>query len=610
MRRQKPSGREAACAPGEGEAGLGTLPVWNLGDLYESPESDCIDRDLNWLGGECDAFATEHEGRLASLSGDGLARAIRRYEAIVRRQHRLSLYAALRFQQNLSDPERGKFLADMQSRLTELTRPLVFFTLELNRLDEDVVEPWIRESGDLAHYRTWLRRTRAFRPHQLSSEIETYSHDLEPVTVAAWCRLFSETVTALEIEVDGESLSLERALNVFQETDRGRRQRAFTAVAQGLEANRRQFARITNTLVQSKEIDDRWRKLPTPRSARHLANDIEPEIVDALRDAVVEAYERIPHRYYALKSRWMGVERLESWDRIAPLPDQGDRIYSWSEAREIVEQAFCEFAPVMAEHAAPFFERGWIDAPASPGKAPGAFSAGGPSDVHPYILLNYQGRVRDVMTLAHELGHGVHQSLASRQGDLMSSAPLTFAETASVFGEMLVFRALLDRETDPGARRALLAGKAEDMINTVFRQISFYEFETRLHEERRSGELTSEEIGRIWCEVIGESLGPAVRLNDGFENFWCYVPHFVHQPFYVYAYAFGDALVNALYGVYRQDSLGGFEDRYVELLRAGGALRHPQLLAPFGLDLRDSSFWRIGLGLIEDTIDEAEAIRI
>ena len=373
--------------------------------------------------------------------------------------------------------------------------------------------------------------------------------------------------------------------------------------------NKRLFARITNTLVQSKEIEDRWRKLPTPQFARHLANDIEPEIVGALRDAVVNAYPRISHRYYALKARWMGLENLESWDRNAPLPGQGDRVYSWEEARRIVEEAFTGFSPRMTELAEPFFDRGWIDAPASPGKAPGAFSASGPSDVHPFILLNYQGRVRDVMTLAHELGHGIHQSLASAQGDLMSDAPLTFAETASVFAEMLTFRALLARERDPAARRALLAGKAEDMINTVVRQISFYEFESRLHEARRAGELSAEEIGSHWCAAIRESLGPAVRLSEEYENFWCYVPHFIHTPFYVYAYAFGDALVNALYGLYRQGGKG-FADKYLALLQAGGAQRHPELLAPFGLDLRDPAFWEIGLDLIEETINEAEAIEV
>lgn len=597
---------------GEGaasEAALGDLPVWRLEDLYESPDSAQIKRDLNWLGGECAAFASEFEGCLASLSGEVLLGAIRRFEAIVRKKRRLALYASLRFQQNTQDPARGKLLADIQTGLTGHTRPLVFFTLELNQIDDAALADRYAECAELGHYRAWLGRVRAFRSHQLSAEIETFAHDFSPVHEAAWSRLFSETVSALSFEVDGESLSLERALSVLHESDRGRRQRAYKGLAEGMEGHKRLFARITNTLVQSKEIEDRWRKLPTSQAARHLANDIEPEIVRALRDAVVEAYPRIPHRYYALKARWLGLERLEPWDRNAPLPGRGDRIFSWREAREIVEDAFTGFSPKLTELTAPFFDKGWIDAPASAGKAPGAFSASGPSDTHPYILLNYQGRVRDVMTLAHELGHGVHQSLASIQGDLMSNAPLTFAETASVFGEMLAFRALLAREENPAARRALLAAKAEDMITTVMRQISFYEFESRLHEARRSGELSAEDIGCIWREAVGEGLGPAVRLGKEFENFWCYVPHFVHSPFYVYAYAFGDALVNALYGLYLRNA-DEFADKYLELLRAGGSRRHPELLAPFGLDLRDPSFWKIGLDLIEETIDEAESIHV
>ena len=591
------------------EAVLGILPVWRLEDLYESPDSPRIGQDLAWLEGECAAFASELEGRLVCLDGNGLFDAFRRFEAVVQRKRRLSLYAELRFQQNTQDPDRGKFLADIHTRLTEATRSLVFFTLELNRIDDPALSEFFAACPGLRHYRVWLGRVRAMRPHQLSPEIETFAHDFAPVQDAAWGRLFSETVSALSFEIDGESLSLERALHILQEPDRGRRRRAHLAIANGMEANKRLFARITNTLIQAKEIEDRWRKLPTPQFARHLVNDIEPEIVGALRDAVVNAYPRIAHRFYALKARWMGLEQLESWDRNAPLPGQGDRVYTWEDARRIVERAFTDFSPKMTELVEPFFEKGWIDAPVSPGKAPGAFSASGPSDVHPFILLNYQGRVRDVMTLAHELGHGIHQSLASEQGDLMSDTPLTFAETASVFAEMLAFRALLEREKDPAARRALLAGKAEDMINTVIRQISFYEFESRLHEARRSGELSAAEIGKFWCGAIRESVGPAVRLSEGYENFWCYVPHFIHSPFYVYAYAFGDALVNALYGLYRQSDTG-FADKYLALLRAGGARRHPELLAPFGLDLRDPAFWEIGLDLIEETIDEAESIEV
>ena len=588
---------------------LSDLPRWRLEDLYRSPDDPAIARDLAWIAGECAGFAERFEGRLSGLTGDGLLAAIRGFEAILRCQRRVGLYAALRFRQDTLDAGRGKFLADTRTALTEATRPLVFFTLELNRLDDAALAERLGASAGLRRYRTWLGQVRNFRPHQLSAEIETYSHDLAPVQDSAWGQLFSETISGLRFDVDGDSLALEPALNLLQEGDRSRRQAAFVAVAGGMRENRRLFARITNTLLHSKQIDDRWRQFATPQASRHLANDIEAEIVAALESAVVEAYPRIAHRYYRLKARWLGLPELEAWDRNAPLPGQEERTIPWSEAREVVLSAFAGFAPEMAELAIPFFERGWIDADVTPGKAPGAFSASGPSDVHPYILLNYQGRVRDVMTLAHELGHGIHQSLAREQGDLMADAPLTFAETASVFAEMLTFHKLLERQPDPAARRALLAGKAEDMINTVVRQISFYVFESRLHEARRHGELSAAEIGRIWTGAIGESLGPSVRLGDGFENFWAYVPHFISTPFYVYAYAFGDALVNALYGLYRQGD-AEFPARYLELLRAGGSLRHPELLAPFGLDLRDPAFWKIGLDLIEETIDAAESIEV
>jgi oligoendopeptidase F len=327
--------------------------------------------------------------------------------------------------------------------------------------------------------------------------------------------------------------------------------------------------------------------------------------VDALREAVQAAYPRLSHRYYALKAKWLGLDKLEYWDRNAPLPQADERTIPWEEARATVLEAYAGFSPRMAELAEPFFDKGWIDAPIRPGKAPGAFSHPGVSDVHPFVMLNYQGKKRDVMTLAHELGHGVHQRLAAAQGELLSRTPLTLAETASVFGEMLTFRKLLRQEENPKRKKALLAAKVEDMINTVVRQIAFYEFERRIHAARREGELTSDDIGRIWMEVQGESLGPAINLGEGYEYFWAYVPHFIHAPFYVYAYAFGDGLVNALYAVYEQGA-EGFDEKYFAMLEAGGTKHHKELLAPFGLDASDPAFWDKGLSLIERFIGELE----
>ncbi len=603
--------RDTAQDRGQGESAepLGQLPDWDLTALYDGMDSPQIAEDLAAAEREANAFAEAHAGRLSELDGDALAAAIAAYESLQTRLGRLMSYAGLLYAQNTQDPARAKFLGDAQARVTQITTPLVFFTLELNRLDETGLDARLAASQALARYRPWLRRLRAMRPHQLSDELEQFLHDQSVVGAAAWTRLFDETMAALSFEVAGEPdrLGLEATLNLLSDQDRTRREAGGRALAATLAENLRLFTLITNTLAKEKEIEDRWRKLPSPDHARHLANDVEPEVVDALRVAVTEAAPRLSHRYYALKARLLGLERLEFWDRNAPLPEADDKVIAWDEARDIVLTAYSGFASQMAELARPFFDKGWIDAAVKPGKSPGAFSHPTVTSAHPFVLLNYLGKTRDVMTLAHELGHGVHQRLAAGQGELLSQTPLTLAETASVFGEMLTFRKLLDAETDTAKKKALLAGKVEDMINTVNRQIGFYEFERRIHAERREGELTSDRIGEIWMAVQSETLGPAIHLGPGYETFWAYIPHFIHAPFYVYAYAFGDGLVNALYAVY-ESGHDGFEQKYFEMLAAGGTLHHKELLAPFGLDASDPAFWQTGLGLIERMIDDLEAM--
>ena len=599
---------------GDGGGGeLGALPEWDLSDLYPAMDSPELTGDLERTEAECKAFAGRYEGKLAGLGGDGLATAIAQYEAIDLTLGRVMSFAGLLYYQNTADPLRAKFMGDSQGRITAITQPLVFFTLELNRIDDAVLAAALASSAALRRYRPWLDRLRVLRPHQLSDELEKFLHDQSVVGATAWNRLFDETMAGLTFEVAGEGagadqpMGLEATLNLLSDPDRKRRQAGGEALAAVLEANLKLFTRITNTLIKEKEVEDTWRKMPSPEHGRHLANDVEPEVVDALRQAVQAAGPRLSHRYYAMKAKWLGLERLEYWDRNAPLPETDDRVVPWAEARATVLEAYAGFSPRMAELAEPFFERGWIDAEVKPGKAPGAFSHPTVSDVHPYVMLNYLGKTRDVMTLAHELGHGVHQRLAAGQGELLSRTPLTLAETASVFGEMLTFRKLLAAETGPAKRKSLLAGKTEDMINTVVRQIAFYEFERRIHAERREGELTSARLGEIWLAVQGESLGPAVHLGEGYETFWAYIPHFIHSPFYVYAYAFGDGLVNALYAVYEQGE-AGFQDKYFDMLAAGGAKHHKELLAPFGLDASDPAFWDQGLSLVEGFIDELEAM--
>ncbi|MCC5972028.1 MAG: M3 family oligoendopeptidase [Pararhodobacter sp.] len=588
---------------------LGDLPSWDLTDLYPAPDAPEIARDLDWLDDACAGFAREYEGKLAALDAAGMLQCLRRYEEIDITAGRLMSYAGLRYYQNTTDSERAKFMADIQDRVTVATTPLVFFTLEINRIDDQALDALFRNDAELARHKPVFERMRAMRPHQLSDELERFLHDQSTVGAAAWNRLFDETMAGLTFEVAGEDepLPLEATLNLLTDTDRARREAAARALAQVFDKYTRLFARIHNTLAKEKEISDRWRKMPSPQHGRHLANHVEPEVVQALRDAVVAAYPRLSHRYYALKARWMGLEQLEVWDRNAPLPIEPPKTIDWGTARSIVMDAYAGFSPRMAELAEPFFDKGWIDAGVKPGKAPGAFAHPTVTTVHPYVMLNYLGKPRDVMTLAHELGHGVHQRLAAGQGELLSATPLTLAETASVFGEMLTFQKLLAGAKTPAERKTLLAGKVEDMINTVVRQIAFYDFECKLHDARRKGELTPDDLNALWMSVQAESLGPVFDFMEGYETFWSYIPHFIHSPFYVYAYAFGDGLVNALYAVYHE-APEGFQDKYFEMLSAGGSKHHKELLAPFGLDASDPAFWDKGLNMIAGFIDELEAM--
>jgi len=585
---------------------LGDLPEWDLTDLYTAPDAPEVTRDLNWLDGACASFAADYEGKLNTLDASAFLTCIQRHEKIESIAGRLMSFAGLRYYQLTVDPERTKFLSDCQEKITTSTTPLVFFTLELNRLDDDHLDALFASDADLGRYKPAFDRIRAMKPYQLSDEMEKFLHDLG-VVGDAWERLFDETIAGLSFEVDGEALNIEGTLNLLTEQDRSKRAAAAQELARVFAENIKIFARVHNTQAKEKEIMDRWRKMPTAQTARHLSNDVEPEVVEALRDAVVAAYPRLSHRYYELKRKWLGLDRMQVWDRNAPLPMESTRVVGWDEARQVVMDAYTAFDPRMGEIASPFFDKGWIDAGVKPGKAPGAFAHPTVTDVHPYVMLNYLGKPRDVMTLAHELGHGVHQVLAAGQGEMLASTPLTLAETASVFGEMLTFRKMLDGARDQNERKVMLAGKVEDMINTVVRQIAFYDFECKLHAARREGELTPEDINALWMSVQAESLGEAFDFMDGYETFWAYIPHFVHSPFYVYAYAFGDGLVNALYAVYEENP-EGFQDKYFDMLKAGGSKHHKDLLAPFGLDASDPKFWDKGLSMIEGFIDELEAM--
>ncbi len=586
---------------------LGDLPVWDLTDLYESPDAPELKRDLDWLEKASADFAAAYEGKLATLDAGEMLTCVLRHEKIDIVAGRIMSFAGLRYYQQTTDPDRAKFLSDHQDKITTYTTPLVFFSLELNRIPDDRLDALFEANADLARYKPVFDRLRAMRPHQLSDELEKFLHDQSVVGASAWNKLFDETIAGLSFTIDGEDRNIEGTLNDLTDPDRAKREAAARELARVFGANIKLFARVHNTLTKEKAIEDRWRKMPTPQHGRHLANHVEPEVVEALRNAVVQAYPKLSHRYYELKRKWLGLDKLQVWDRNAPLPTQEQRTFPWDDAQALVLDAYGDFDAKMAEIAQPFFHRGWIDAAVKPGKAPGAFAHPTVTEVHPYVMLNYLGKPRDVMTLAHELGHGVHQVLAAGQGEMLSHTPLTLAETASVFGEMLTFRKLLAAAKDQTERKVLLAGKVEDMINTVVRQIAFYDFECKLHEARSHGELTPDAINALWMSIQSESLGPAFEYMDGYETFWAYIPHFVHSPFYVYAYAFGDGLVNALYAVY-EEGAPGFQAKYFDMLKAGGSKHHKELLAPFGLDASDPKFWDKGLGMIAGMIDELEAM--
>jgi oligoendopeptidase F len=596
-----PEGRTATAVSPE------QLPAWDLSDLYPAPSSDRVAQDFQTAETDAKSFAATYAGKLAAMSGAQLAEAITRYERIEETLGCLTSYAQLLFAGDSTDAAIGRFYQTVNERVTAISSQLIFFTLELNRLDDVVLEAKLTDPA-LAQWRPWLRDLRVFRPHQLSDELEKLLHEKEVTGRSAWNRLFDETVAAMRIPVNGEDVTVSAALNKLSDRDRGVREAAGRAIGEAFASRLKLFALVTNVLAKDKEIIDTWRHYPRPASYRNRANMVEDEVVDALVSAVQTDYPRLAHRYYLMKAEWLGLPKLMHWDRNAPLPEDDDREIGWDTARERVLSAYGAFSPEMAEIGKRFFTRPWIDARLTEGKASGAFAHPTVPSVHPYLLLNYHGRTRDVMTLAHELGHGVHQVLAAEaQGYLRSGTPLTLAETASVFGEMLTFRALLDAEQDPRRRRIMLAAKVEDMLNTVVRQVAFYQFETRLHDERRNGELLPERIGEIWRQVQTESLGPAFEFTPGYDVFWSYVPHFIHTPFYVYAYAFGDCLVNALYSVF-QSGHPGFAAKYLDMLRAGGTKRHKELLAPFGLDASDPAFWKKGLDVIAGFIDELEAI--
>lgn len=587
-----------------GKNKLGNLPSWNLKDLYSSPASKNLKDDLKSIEDRTKRFEHLFQGKITALDGNTLGSTIKEYESIQDALGRLISYAYLLYAEDMSNTKNSSFYQDISEKVNAFSTNLLFFELEINQISDKALKEKM-ESKKLARFEPWIRDVRAFRKHQLSKDVEKILHEKSITSRQSWHRLFEETMADLRFPYGNKKLTCAEIFNNMSSKNAEVRKKSAKVIGKVLGENIKVFTQITNVLAKDKEIDDKWRKFEAPISSRNLKNLIEDEVAEALITTVDKNYKNLSHRYYKIKAKWFKKKQLNYWDRNAPLPDDSGKEIPWEKAVEIVLDAYGNFSPTMAKIGKEFFDKNWIDAPARQGKDSGAFSHPTVPSAHPYILMNYQGKPRDIMTLAHELGHGVHQVLSAGQGALMADTPLTLAETASVFGEQLTFRSLLANEKNEKKRKMMIAGKVEDMLNTVVRQIAFCQFEREVHNARRRGELSTDQINKFWMDQQSKSLGPAIKFDDEYKYYWSYIPHFIHTPFYVYAYAFGDCLVNSLYEVY-QKTPEGFEEKYLQMLKAGGTLRHKELLAPFNLNAADPDFWQRGLNIISGFIDELE----
>ena len=584
---------------------LGKLPVWNLKDLYESPKAKNLNNDLNQLRKITKKFEKKYTYKITKLSPSQLLKAIIELENIDIKIDKIMSYAHLLVAEDGNNENNKIFYQQMQEQITNIASSIVFFSLELNEVSNAKLNK-IYADKKLEPYKNWIKNIRKFKPYQLDVKTEKLLQEKSITSRSAWVRLFDDTIASLKFPFKGKNLSSAEIFNFLSDKKESNRKKSAEVVSGVLKDNISLFTSITNNLAKDKSINDKWRGLPNPVSSRNLSNVVEDEVVEALTETIKENYPKIAHRYYKIKAKWFKKKSLMYWDRNAPLPFQSQSIYSWKDARQIVSDAYSNFDQRAGNIVNKFFDNSWIHAPVIPGKSPGAFAASTVPSAHPFILVNYQGKARDIATLAHELGHGIHQYLAGKkQTYFNSSTPLTLAETASVFGEMLTFKSLLSITKKENERKGLLANKVEDMLNTVVRQIAFFEFEKRIHDQRKIKELSVNEICKIWIDVQKQSLGPSIKFNDDYKYFWSYIPHFIHSPFYVYAYAFGDCLVNSLFNVY-ESKLPKFEDKYITLLESGGSNTYDKLLKPFGLNPKKKDFWQKGVNVIESLIDQLE----
>ena len=582
-------------------------PNWDLSDFYSSIKDKKIAVDLKEIAKETDKFAQNFTGNISKLSAVKLADAIKSYEKISEQIGKIGSYSYLIYASNLSRPENISFFQNISESLNEIQSKLIFFCLEINKINQSNLDKLLK-NAQLKYYQPFIRDVRAFKKYQLSNDLEKLSIEKGVTGRNAFIRLFDETISNLKFSYRKKTLNSQEIFDLLSNKDEKIRKDAAKAIGKTFKENAKIFAFITNILAKDKAVDDSWRGFESPISSRNLSNFIEDETVDLLCKQVRKNYKNISHRYYKIKAKILGKKSLNHWDRNAPLNAKENKITSFEDAKNLVLDAYNEFSPEMKKIGAKFFEKNWIDAKVTTGKDSGAFSHPTVPCVHPYILMNYQGKTRDIMTLAHELGHGVHQCLAKDCGHLMADTPLTLAETASVFGEQLTFQKILKNEKNPEKKKLIIANKVEDMINTVVRQIAFLEFEKQVHDARKKGEISLENLCKFWMKVQKDSLGEIFNFDEEYGYFWCYIPHFIHSPFYVYAYAFGDCLVNSLYGIYKSGKIENFEEKYLEMLKAGGTKHHKEMLEPFGISINNPKFWQSGLDVISDYIDQLEKL--
>ena len=580
------------------------LPIWDLSEIYKNINDPKISRDIKNIRGSANNFLKKWKGKINNLSPSDFLICINEYQEINEAIYKIATHSSLTFATNMEDPEISKYNSSISDQITEILSTLIFVTLELSKVDDNTVNNWLNDK-EAKNWEPYLNILRKRNPYLLDPLVEEILIEKSATGRSAWIRLFDETSAALRFPFKNKSLTEAEILNLLSDADPETRKIAGKSLSEVLENNKRIFGMILNVISRDRFIEDNKRGFKRIMSSRNLDNDVEDEVVDKLVNTVDKAMPKLTHRYYKWKANQFGQTKLDWWDRNAPLPHSSENLIKWSEAKDIILDSFSSFHPEISNLAELFFKNNWIDASLRKGKASGAFAHPSVPSLHPYILVNYQGKIRDVMTLAHELGHGVHQILAGKNGLLMAETPLTLAETASVFGEMLVFRKLLD-ESSIAQKKQLLSGKIEDMLNTVARQIGFHQFEVKFHEARIKSELTPEEISNIWMETQSHAVGPHINLGDDYRFLWGYIPHFVHTPFYVYAYAFGDSLVNALWYAYQQSDKDIFSNKYIEMLSSGGTKTHNDLLKPFNLSAYDNSFWEKGITMITGLMDELD----